>query len=673
MKENNTNTFYSDRPANCGKECGFRAADCSENNIDRASYYSVRTASLKADIARLKRRSRICVTVGLVAFTAAVASVAAYTVYGGLWWLCCGALMAVGYIVARRLDVSCCDRMERRTDLCTVYENELKYLSGDFTPFDDGLRYADTAHPFAYDMDIFGAQSLFHRINRTVTSGGSDRLAALLSVLPQDREGAENCGFIEGRGSEGEQSEVIKRLCMEIERQREAVDALAGMEPLRTEFISRGVRGHIDTASVKSALHTVKTMKMPGYSHSIVALGLSWASVAGFFASVLLCIFTSIPSGLAVLWGTANLFISLMLCTGPLKKIGSSAGRLHKELRAYGELVEIIVRHGDSLAIKTDSPAMATVSPAADSSSVLTAITTDLGHSIGAFDDLRRILDGLDRRGNVLGLIFFDALFLSDIFLVRRFRRWQEAYTGSIDRWIDEVSMTDALVSMSTFRYNEPSAGRAEIVDSIELTYEARGLWHPFLGARAVRNDFTIGDTHYYIVTGANMAGKSTFLRSLGVNYILAMNGMPVFADSFRVSLFSLFSSMRTSDDLAHGISYFNAELLRLRQLIDHCRSHRHTLIILDEILKGTNSLDKLNGSRMFLEAISSLPVSGVIATHDLELSRMADDETGRFHNFCFEIRLSDEITYTYKITPGVARNQNATHLLKGILADVLP
>lgn len=654
MKENNINTSYSGR-----------AADCSEKNIDRASYYSVRAASLKSDIARLKRCSRICVAVGLAAFVAAVAAVAAYTVYGGWWWLCCAALMAVGYIVARRLDVSCCDRMERRTDLCTVYENELKYLSGDFTPFDDGRRYADTAHPFAYDMDIFGAQSLFHRINRTVTSGGSDRLATMLSVLPQDREDAENGGFIEEKGDERKQSEVVKRLCGEIERQREAVDTLAGMEPLRTEFISRGIRGHIDTASVKSALRTVKTMEMPGFAHSIVALGLSWASIAGFFASMSLCIFTPIPSGLTVLWGTANLFIALMLCTGPLKKIGSSAGRLHKELRAYGELVKIIVRH-------SDSPDIATASPTAGSSSVLTAITTDLRHSIDAFDDLRRILDGLDRRGNVLGLIFFDALFLSDIFLVRRFRRWQKAYTASIDRWIDEVSMTDALVSMATFRYNEPSAGRAEIVDSIELTYEARDLWHPFLGARAVRNDFTIDGTHYYIVTGANMAGKSTFLRSLGVNYILAMNGMPVFADSFRVSLFSLFSSMRTSDDLAHGISYFNAELLRLRQLIDHCRGHRHTLIILDEILKGTNSLDKLNGSRMFLEAISHLPVSGVIATHDLELSHMADDETGRFHNFCFEIRLSDEITYTYKITPGVARNQNATHLLKGILADVL-
>lgn len=165
------------------------------------------------------------------------------------------------------------------------------------------------------------------------------------------------------------------------------------------------------------------------------------------------------------------------------------------------------------------------------------------------------------------------------------------------------------------------------------------------------------------------MAGKSTFLRSLGVNYILAMIGAPVFASRLRVSVFSLFSSMRTSDDLAHGISYFNAELLRLRQLINACKRSTHTLIILDEILKGTNSLDKLNGSRMFLEAISSMPVSGVIATHDLELSHMADENPSRFHNFCFEIRLSDEITYTYKITQGVARNQNATYLLRNILS----
>ena len=185
-----------------------------------------------------------------------------------------------------------------------------------------------------------------------------------------------------------------------------------------------------------------------------------------------------------------------------------------------------------------------------------------------------------------------------------------------------------------------------------------------------MRNDFTINDGEYYIITGANMAGKSTFLRSVGVNYVLAMNGMPVFADSLRVTVFNLFTSMRTSDDLSRGISYFNAELLRLRQLLDSCRQARRTLIILDEILKGTNSLDKLNGSRLFLQAVAKLPVTGIIATHDLELSKMEDDDPGRFHNWCFEIELADNITYTYKITRGVARNQNATFLLKGILTS---
>ena len=125
---------------------------------------------------------------------------------------------------------------------------------------------------------------------------------------------------------------------------------------------------------------------------------------------------------------------------------------------------------------------------------------------------------------------------------------------------------------------------------------------------------------------------------------------------------------MRTTDDLTHGISYFNAELLRLRQLIDYCENKPNTLIILDEILKGTNSADKLSGSRLFLEYMSTKNVTGIIATHDLELSKMADNYPSRFHNYCFEIELGTGVSYSYKITPGVARNQNATFLLKNIL-----
>lgn len=164
------------------------------------------------------------------------------------------------------------------------------------------------------------------------------------------------------------------------------------------------------------------------------------------------------------------------------------------------------------------------------------------------------------------------------------------------------------------------------------------------------------------------MAGKSTFLRTLGINYVLAMNGLPVFATRFTISIFHLFTSMRTTDDLANGISYFNAELLRLKRLIGSLQPTMPNLIILDEILKGTNSLDKLNGSRLFLEYVSERNVTGVIATHDLELSKM--DANSRFHNFCFEIELGSNIGYSYKLGVGVARNQNATYLLKDILAD---
>ena len=282
---------------------------------------------------------------------------------------------------------------------------------------------------------------------------------------------------------------------------------------------------------------------------------------------------------------------------------------------------------------------------------------------------------------------------LSDFFLVRSFLKWKNTYMMKMEEWMHIISEMDAMVSMANFRYNHPEAEEAEFVSgkqeagsenkfsentgigSPEIVFEGKNLYHPFLGTKAVKNDFTIKDDNYYIITGANMAGKSTFLRSLGVNYILAMAGMPVFADQLKISRFRLFSSMRTTDDLTHGISYFNAELIRLEELLKFCKESAEdnkeplrTLIILDEILKGTNSLDKLNGSRKFLEAIAKQPVSGIIATHDLELSKMENDASGKFHNYCFEIDLGTDVTYTYKIQKGVARNQNATFLLNKIL-----
>jgi len=599
-------------------------------------FYRSKADGLSETIVRLKRLNRAFVAAELATFLLAIASVVAFTAVDGVgeWPLYLAAALLLLYVAVRRLDVKNGERIEAMENRRSVYEKELKYLSGDFAPFDDGGRYVDAKHEYAFDMDIFGPQSLYHRICRAVTTGGADRLAATL-----------NACALSANGTSGD-----------INRLNEAIKELAEQEEWRANFLSFGQKERIDTAAVTSALDGMKAVRMSSVMASRAALCVAWAAVAGFWVSVALSLFSSVSANLPLWWGVWQFSVIYIMCSNQLRSISKTVGRLHKQLKSYVGLMRLML----NLNPKTEG-----------NKALVQALSDNGGDALTSFAEMERIIDGLDRRGNALGMILFDALFLSDFFLVRRFLRWQRLYMGSIQSWIDAVSDIDARVSMATFRYNEPTATDAEIVDAEKVVFEAEGMWHPFLGGKAVRNDFTITDGNYYIVTGANMAGKSTFLRSIGVNYILARAGMPVFAAHLRVSLFSLFSSMRTSDDLAHGISYFNAELLRLRQLIDSCKRSLRTLIILDEILKGTNSLDKLNGSRMFLNAISSLPVSGVIATHDLELSKMAAEKPDRFHNYCFEIRLSDEITYTYKIAAGVARNQNATYLLRNIIKDI--
>lgn len=593
-------------------------------------FYTDRTGLLAAEISRLKQRNRLFVTAELGLFAVVLLLVAVYTaVAAGTVFLFLAAAVFGAYVVVRRLDAGNGKRIDSLSRTHEVYRKELLYLDGDFSLFADGRQYADARHEFTYDLDVFGSESLFQRINRTITSGGSDRLAQLLSTLPPDAG--------------------------EVEQRRAAINELAEQERWRTAFLALGGGTHVDSVAILAVLHRVSGMQISSVAGSRLSLVLAYAALTGFALTVLLAALSLLDSSVPVLWGVLQLFAAMAVSARPLRSISKAVNRLHKQLQVYVRLI----RHVSELEAKGSRLR-----------GLQQALFSPGNGALQSFAQLEELLKGLDRRGNALGLVVFNMCFLSDFFLVRRFLKWQAAYLGKIEEWVGAVSEIDALVSMAVFRYNEPAATVADVVESEALVYEAQGLYHPFLGAEAVRNDFTIAHRNYYIITGANMAGKSTFLRSVGINYLLAMNGMPVFAGRFRVSLFRLFSSMRTSDDLARGISYFNAELLRLKQLIGSLVPEP-TLIILDEILKGTNSLDKLNGSRMFLEAISQKNVSGVIATHDLELSRMADEHPARFHNYCFEISLAHEITYTYKITPGVARNQNATFLLRDIIGQV--
>ncbi len=592
--------------------------------------YKEQIAALAQSISSLRAKSRVFVMAEVLTFAISIGFVVLFTVFNDASWTLGVALCVLFlYFYIRNLDTKNDRKIADALALKLVYEKEVAYQTGDYTKFDAGERYLQPTHPFTFDLDVFGQGSLFQRINRTISSGGSDYLAESLS----------------GKWESLPTTEVLKH----IEQRVEAIGELAKNEPFLSQFKAQGAEKPIDTAAVKEAFGSIHALQIPSYFGNPTFRTLLYANLVGFYLSIFLSIGTFVPAFLPLWWGIFNFFLATFCTHKYIKLVNEAISKLKDQVRGYVNMASLIEKQSFTAAH-------------------LCELKANLSGAMASFGQLERILQKIDNRSNEIGIVLFNCFGLLDITIIRHFLRWQRTYEPITDQWIGASSIFDALVSMATFRLNEDKAEEATVVGDNEVSYKARSIYHPFLGEKAVRNNFDIQNHEYYIITGANMAGKSTFLRTLGVNYILAMNGLPVFAEEMRISVFRLFTNMRTTDDLTHGISYFNAELLRLKQLIASLDPNVPSLIILDEILKGTNSLDKLNGSRLFLEYISERNVTGVIATHDLELSKLEDENPQRFHNYSFEIELGTDVTYTYKIGRGVARNQNATFLLKQIL-----
>ena len=593
--------------------------------------YKKQIVELTQTIYRLRTKSRVFVITEILSFAVSIAFVVMFTVLNNASWTLGVALCVLFlYFYIRNLDTKNDRDIADALALKLTYEKEIAYQEGDYTKFDTGERYLQPTHPFTFDLDIFGQGSLFQRINRTISSGGSDYLAECLA----------------GKWETLSTTELLKN----IKQRAEAIEELAKNEPFLSQFKAQGVEKTIDTTAIRKAFSSIHTLQIPSYFANRTFRTLIYANLTGFYLSIFLSIANFVPTFLPIWWGIFNFFLATLCCHKYIKLVNEVISKLKNQVHGYVNMATLIDKQSFT-------------------ATHLCELKNNLSGAMESFGQLERILQKIDNRSNEIGIVLFNCFGLLDITIIRHFLRWQHTYEPITDQWIYASSTFDALVSMATFRLNEDKAQQAIIVNSNKVSYKARNIYHPFLGEKAVRNNFDIQNHEYYIITGANMAGKSTFLRTLGVNYILAMNGLPVFAEEMYVSVFRLFTNMRTTDDLTHGISYFNAELLRLKQLIASLDPNVPSLIILDEILKGTNSLDKLNGSRLFLEYISKRNVTGVIATHDLELSKLEDENPQRFHNYSFEIELGTNVTYTYKIGRGVAKNQNATFLLKQILA----
>jgi len=592
------------------------------------STYQSEIEQLDARIELLRKQSNVCLFAKLLFFIASVFG--AYLAAAHFTWLnltgaigCFVVYLAV--CVADSKGQKQSDALKRRRSVCL---HELAYLDNDFSSFASGEEYVNPAHEYSFDLDLFGPSSLFNRINRCVTQRGSDRLAEKLTDLCQDKQ--------------------------TILHNQAAIAELAGSFQWRMKFMAnKFIPDHLQQLSSLSSPSTANGTANGFFLRSVLPYFLIGLTAFSF----LLALFQLIGWHYFITFfllnqGCSILFFRKILVTNV------SIVKLHQELDAYIEVLNDI----QDVTFK---------------SKVLVDLKQELfgpsANCLQAFGELSRLLNLFDQRGNVFIYVLFNGFALFDIWLLKRIMQWEKKHLGRMDHWLRCVAEVDALVSLGTYSYNNPSNVQAEILpEQDERIIAATDIYHPFLAFKhAVPNHFTLGKKQVAIVTGANMAGKSTFLRTIGLNYVLACNGVPVCATAFKFSIVTLFSSMRTTDNLSKDISYFNAELLRLKQLIQHVKAHPYTLIILDEILKGTNSKDKLEGSIVFLREIIRYPVSALIATHDLELAKLEEENGTVFINYCFEIALSKNIKYTYRIAKGVARNLNASFLLKNILDEM--
>ena len=507
-------------------------------------------------------------------------------------------------------------------ELLRINTLESDYLAGNFSALDQGERFNDPAHPYAHDLDLFGEDSLFQHLNRTVTFSGTQKLVSWLLSLSKDPE------VIHSR------QQAAEELCAEPEWCQH-FRAAGALHPTQA----------LDAVILKSG-----PTESPFFSkHSTVRLIL-WIANTIVIVSWAVTSFTPLPFSISLVLSLLQLSALALY----IKKINAYHQRLNlflKTISNYLPLVRLI--HDQSFR----SPYL---------QKIRHSLFTPESNSLQALTQLHRIQNSLDQRGNIVIAFILNGLYLKDFHTLLRLDHWRKKYGPDIETWTDVLSEADALISMANYRFNHPAYCLPVICQDRLLDTEEIG--HPLLKSeRNVTNDFSIRSLHQIaIVTGANMAGKSTFLRTIGVNLILAQSGNVVCSRYFAFQPMTLFTSMRTTDSLSKDTSYFHAELLRLQQLVNIAQQEDKVFIILDEMLKGTNSVDKLNGSLAFLKRILSYPISGLVATHDLALGELADDFPEHFFNVCFEIVHSgSQITYDYKLHPGISSNMNASTLLK--------
>lgn len=507
-------------------------------------------------------------------------------------------------------------------NLIGINSGEIEAIRGNISNFSGGEEFKDPTHNYTNDLEIFGDSSLFQYINRTCTYAGKNKLANWLRIPLNSKD--------------------------KINRRQSAVEELSQLLDWRQKFSAIGKKLNIDQYNDTHLI--VWSKEQPWLSNNLTYQILRWALPILTFLLLGFTIYGMVPLGYFILL----LLVNFLVIRNISSKINAQYQKITNQLPALKNYMQLL-QHIE----KQDF-----------SSSELIALQkslfVDKHTSSRIIRKLFRISDALDNRNNLLADIILKLLFLWDIHQVIRLEKWHSHYAGYIENWIETIGNFDGLISLANFSYNHQSYTLPKISDHKVLETEDMG--HPLIPEnKRVNNNFNIsknGDT--FIITGANMAGKSTFLRTIGVNLVLGMIGAPVCASHIEFKITNLFTSMNITDSLSKNESYFYAEIKRLKQLIDQAVKKENLMVLLDEILTGTNTRDKEKASKAFLERLITMQITSIIATHDLSLTTLEEKHPRRIHNKSFEVVLmKGEMKYDYKLRDGIAQNMNALELLK--------
>lgn len=594
------------------------------------SFYRKMHTEYSGQLDRLKKIQRIFVVLRLASFIMMIFLPLAFINANST----VAALLFVSFLTLFLFLVKKFTGLERRSrylsGLLEINLHEIEAQRGNLDWFDDGREFIDPDHHFSFDLDLFGRDSLFRTINRCCTVPGKQKLAGMLLQTAGEQE--------------------------TIRRRQKAVRELAGKADFCQHFLASG-RMHDDNISDRMQL--VRYINTPSLftrnrrlvlssrSLPFLTLGSLALSAAGLMPWFIFALLVLVQLG--VTWALL----------GKINEVHEMVGRSLKTLKKYGELLHIIQ------STNFDAPLLKTLQRHLKSEGL-----SPSAH----IKRLAGIVEAFDNRLNVIAGILLNGLLLWDVNCVLLLERWKRRQRKRLPVWLDSMAFMDAYVSLAVFTFNNPEFVFPRIVSS-GAVLNAKGMGHPLIPRKErVCNDLKIGEGgRFMIITGANMAGKSTFLRTAGVALVLAMAGAPVCAGEFEFRIMEVYTSMRTSDSLSRNESYFYAELKRLKHLVERLAEGRQVFILLDEILKGTNTADKQKGSVILLEQMMALGATGIIATHDISLASVEKDYPGRIENRCFEVEIDGEkIFFDYLLREGVTRKMNALLLMKqmGLLMD---